>query len=167
VVAVTRQLKTVAGHLSVERAKLSDEAAMQALNTAKAQEEIAKTLLVAEGKTHQARPRGRHGLCQKYRSRSSASRRTDRRGGPRNLGITGKTGRTELRTKQEANPVAMATLQYCIEHLGKPSSQETGLFIWDTTDGSVILQTADAADGLAINLFLTSRETRNFKPRSD
>ncbi len=45
----------------------------------------------------------------------------------------------ELRTKQEANPVAMATLQYCIEQLGKPSSQETGLFIWDTTDGNVIL----------------------------
>jgi len=73
----------------------------------------------------------------------------------------------ELKTKQEANPIAMVTLRYCTEQLGKPSSQKTGLFIWDTIDGNVILQTADSADGLAINLFITSRAVQNFKPRSN
>ena len=73
----------------------------------------------------------------------------------------------ELQTKQEANPIAMETVQYCTEHLGKPSSQKTGLFIWDTIDGNVILQTAETAEGLAINLFITSRATRNFKPQRD
>ena len=73
----------------------------------------------------------------------------------------------ELKTKQEANPIAMETLLYCTELLGTPSSQKTGPFIWDTTDGNVILSTADCADGLAINLFITSRATRNFKPRNN
>jgi hypothetical protein len=73
----------------------------------------------------------------------------------------------ELKTKQEANPIAMETLRYCMEHLGEPSSQKTGLFIWDTTDGNVIFQTAEAADGLAISLFITSRATRNFKRRGN
>jgi hypothetical protein len=68
----------------------------------------------------------------------------------------------ELRNKQEANPIAMETLLYCTEQLGKPSKQETGLFIWDTSDGNVILQTAEIADGFGINLFLTSRAIRNF-----
>ena len=70
-----------------------------------------------------------------------------------------------LKTKQEANPVAMEILRYCTEKLGKPASQETGLFTWDTTDGNVILQTAETAEGLAINLFLTSRAVRGFKRR--
>jgi hypothetical protein len=69
----------------------------------------------------------------------------------------------ELKNKQEANPIAMEILRYCTEHLGQSSSQKTGLFIWDTTDGNVILQTAEAAEGLAINLFITSRAVRNFK----
>jgi hypothetical protein len=68
-----------------------------------------------------------------------------------------------LRTKQGANPVAMNILNYCVEKLGKPTEQRTGLFIWDTTDGNVVLQTGDTADGLAIGLFLTSRSIRNFK----
>lgn len=65
-------------------------------------------------------------------------------------------------SKAEANPIAMRTLQFCVQQLGKPAEQRTGLFIWDTTDGNVILQTADTAEGLAINLFLTSRSVRKF-----
>ena len=69
----------------------------------------------------------------------------------------------ELKNKQDANPIAIEALRYCKEHLGKPSSPEIGLFIWDTTDGNVVLQTAEAADGVAINLFITSKEMRTFR----
>lgn len=69
----------------------------------------------------------------------------------------------ELHSKPEANPIAMQTLIYCTEQLGKPAKEQTGLFIWDTTDGNVILQTAETAEGLAINLFATSNSARQFK----
>ncbi len=69
----------------------------------------------------------------------------------------------ELKNKEDANPIAIEALRYCTEHLGKPSSQEPGLFIWDTTDGNVVLQTADVPDGVGINLFITAREIRTFR----
>jgi len=68
-----------------------------------------------------------------------------------------------VKEKKEANVVAMETLRFCTEKLGKPSEQKTGLFVWDTTDGNVVLQTAETAEGLAVNLFLTSRSVRKFK----
>jgi hypothetical protein len=66
-------------------------------------------------------------------------------------------------TKHEANQAAMATLQSCTQKLGKPSSAETGMFIWDTGDGNVILQTAETAEGLTVNLFLTSSAVKDFE----
>jgi hypothetical protein len=69
----------------------------------------------------------------------------------------------EVTSKTEANPIAMETLQFCMSLLGKPTEQKSGLFIWDTTDGNVILQTAETAGGLAINLFLTSRAMKHFE----
>jgi hypothetical protein len=74
-----------------------------------------------------------------------------------------------LSTEREANQVAMRLLGYCmeIEKLGKPNEQYPGFFIWDTTDGNVILQTGETADGRAVALFLTSRAVRNFKKRID
>lgn len=69
----------------------------------------------------------------------------------------------ELQTKQEANPVAVAVLQYCTIQLGEPSSRKTGLFIWDTLDGNVILQTGETAEGLALNLFITSSKVSQFE----
>lgn len=71
----------------------------------------------------------------------------------------------ELKDKKEANVVAMEALRYCTDKLGKPSEQKTGLFIWNTSDGNVVLQTAETAEGLAVNLFITSRSVRNFKRR--
>jgi hypothetical protein len=68
----------------------------------------------------------------------------------------------EFQTKQEANAVAMAALQYCTIQLGEPSSQTTGMFICDTLDGNVILQTADTAEGLAVYLFITSKNVAQF-----
>jgi len=69
----------------------------------------------------------------------------------------------EFGSKSEANPVAMETLLYCTERLGKSAEQRMGFFAWDTVDGNVILQTAETAEGLAINLFQTSRAVRQFK----
>jgi hypothetical protein len=69
----------------------------------------------------------------------------------------------EFTAKSEANRLAMQTLQYCTEQLGKPSQQKTGLFIWDTTDGNTVLQTGELPVGLAINLFLTSRSQRSLE----
>jgi hypothetical protein len=67
-----------------------------------------------------------------------------------------------LPNKERANPIAMDALQYCREQLGQPVEQKTGLFIWDTTNGNVILQTGETADGLVVSLFLTSHSIRNF-----
>jgi hypothetical protein len=71
----------------------------------------------------------------------------------------------EFHSKTEANPVAMQALNYCTEQLGKPTEEQTGLFVWDTTNGNVILQTGETAEGLAINLFETSSSVRQFKRR--
>ncbi|MHB8346136.1 MAG: hypothetical protein ACYDHM_02950 [Acidiferrobacterales bacterium] len=65
--------------------------------------------------------------------------------------------------KHEANPVAMQMLRYCTDQLGKPAEQKTGLFLWRTTDGNIILETSDSAEGPVIGLFLTSRSIRGFK----
>lgn len=69
----------------------------------------------------------------------------------------------ELRNKTEANEVAFGALTFCNEQLGKPTKQRTGFFVWNMTDGNVILQTAEAKDGFAVNLFLTARSVREFQ----
>jgi len=66
---------------------------------------------------------------------------------------------------QDANEAALKTLQYCSEELGKPTEQRSGFFIWDTTDGNVILQTDEAREGFFVNLFLTSSSVKTFKRR--
>ena len=68
----------------------------------------------------------------------------------------------ELGDKTEANEVAFRALTFCTERLGKPAEQRTGFFVWDTTDGNVILQTAECKDGFAVNLFLTARCASEF-----
>jgi hypothetical protein len=73
------------------------------------------------------------------------------------------TSYLEFKTKEEANPVAMEALQYCTSQLGKPSSQKTGMLIWDTLDGNVILQTAETAEGLSLNLFISSKDVARFE----
>ena len=69
----------------------------------------------------------------------------------------------ELRSKDEANKAAWTALSHCRAELGEPSQQKTGLFIWDTTDGNVILQTAEGADGFAVNVFLNSSAVRSYQ----
>lgn len=72
-----------------------------------------------------------------------------------------------VRDKKEANSVATDALRYCTEKLGKPSEEKTGLFVWDTSDGNVILQTADTVEGFDINLYITSKAVRSFKRKSN
>ena len=68
-----------------------------------------------------------------------------------------------LSNEREANPIATEALQYCKERLGSPSEQQTGLFIWDTKDGNVVLHTAEGAEGFLIAIYLTSRAIREFE----
>jgi hypothetical protein len=47
--------------------------------------------------------------------------------------------------------------------MGKPSEEKSGLVVWDTADGNVVLQPLDKAGLLGVALFLTSNAVRNFK----
>ena len=69
----------------------------------------------------------------------------------------------QLGDKNEADEAAFGALTFCNERLGKPAEQHTGLFLWKTTDGNVVLQTAEARDGFAVNLFLTASSVREFR----
>jgi hypothetical protein len=68
-----------------------------------------------------------------------------------------------LSNEREANPIAMEALQYCEKRLGSPTEQKTGLFVWDTKDGNVVLQTGQSADGFVIAMYLTSQAIRKFE----
>jgi hypothetical protein len=68
----------------------------------------------------------------------------------------------ELQDKTEANRMALATLGYCTAQLGKPVNERAGIFTWKTSDGNVILQTGAAADGFAVNLFVTTKNVSTF-----
>jgi len=73
----------------------------------------------------------------------------------------------ELQDKAEATRAASAALAYCVQQLGAPRSEQSELFKlfkWQTSDGNVILQTAEAADGFAINIFATSSAVRRYRP---
>jgi hypothetical protein len=71
----------------------------------------------------------------------------------------------ETHDKTQAGEAAFAALTFCNNQLGKPTQQQTGLFMWDTTDGNVILQTVPALDGFAVNFFLTASSVREFQRR--
>jgi hypothetical protein len=71
--------------------------------------------------------------------------------------------RMELTSKQEANPIAMAALQFCMLQLGKPAKKKTGFFVWDTTDGNVIFQTGETVKGALVALFLTANSVQEFE----
>ena len=53
-----------------------------------------------------------------------------------------------LSNEREATPIATEALQYCKERLGSPTEQKTGLFVWDTKDGNVVLQTTEGGGGV-------------------
>ena len=65
--------------------------------------------------------------------------------------------------KNQADEAAIKALTYCKSKLGEPSEQQSGLFIWDTKDGNVILQTVATSEGFAVFLFSTSRGAKEFR----
>jgi len=65
--------------------------------------------------------------------------------------------------KDEANQVAKKTLRFLNDKLGSPERQGTRMFVWDTTDGNVILQTVEAIQVFGVNVFLTSQAVREFQ----
>jgi hypothetical protein len=65
--------------------------------------------------------------------------------------------------RQDAERIAMETFHYCAERLGKPAEQKPGIFLWRTSDGSVMLRTEETADGFRIGLFLTSSSIGNLQ----
>ncbi len=69
----------------------------------------------------------------------------------------------ELQDKVKATRAASAALSYCVGELGEPTRARSGLFEWQTSDGNVILQTAEAADGFAVNIFATSSAVRGYR----
>jgi len=70
-----------------------------------------------------------------------------------------------LEDKQDADAAAIESLRYCTAELGNPSEQRSGFFVWDTSDGNVVLQIAELADGFSVSLFLTSRSVSAFKKK--
>jgi len=69
----------------------------------------------------------------------------------------------ELTNKTQANEVAVGALTFCNDQLGEPAEQRSGLFAWDSSDGNVILQTAEAGGGFVVNVLLTTRSVREFQ----
>lgn len=70
----------------------------------------------------------------------------------------------EIEDQRQALEVIQAAFKACEFQLGTPTEEKQGLFVWDTTDGNVILQTASITGTVAINIYATSRNIRG-KPR--
>ena len=60
--------------------------------------------------------------------------------------------------------VSTDVMEYCQQRLGKPTEQNDTLFIWDASDGNVVLQLGKAGNTYQINFFQTSRNVRTFTP---
>jgi hypothetical protein len=71
-----------------------------------------------------------------------------------------------LQGKSRADEAAVKVLAYCKSELGEPAQQQTGSFMWHTSDGNVILEKPfETPFGFAINLFSTSHAVRSFQKR--
>lgn len=63
--------------------------------------------------------------------------------------------------------VSTAVMQYCQQRLGTPSEQQETVYIWDATDGNVVLQLGKDGSTYQLNLFETSSSVRTFTPVLD
>lgn len=70
----------------------------------------------------------------------------------------------EFTDKSEGTAVADEVVSYYRKALGEPAKPRPGLFIWDNADANVIVQTAEARDGIGVQVFLTSGASRGFEP---
>ena len=66
----------------------------------------------------------------------------------------------ELDNQQQALELIQTALNACEVQLGTPTEEKTGLFVWDTTDGNVILQIASVMGVFAVNIYVTSGNIR-------
>jgi hypothetical protein len=66
----------------------------------------------------------------------------------------------ELDDQQQAVELIQTAFKTCEVQLGTPTQEEQGLFMWDTNDGNVILQTASVTGTVAINIYVTSKIIR-------
>jgi hypothetical protein len=73
----------------------------------------------------------------------------------------------ESESKNTVIEVPTAVVQYCQQRLGRASEQQETIYIWDATDGNVVLQPGKYGSTYQINLFETSRSIRTFTPISD
>jgi hypothetical protein len=72
------------------------------------------------------------------------------------------TASIETKGKDLANRAIMNSFLYCKNLIGEPARQRSEMFIWDTVDGDIALQTTEAPEGFGIHLFLTSHTIRDF-----
>ena len=62
----------------------------------------------------------------------------------------------EMDNQRQAVELIQAAFNACEAQLGTPTEEKQGLFVWDNTDGNVILQTASIMSTVAINIYVTS-----------
>jgi hypothetical protein len=70
----------------------------------------------------------------------------------------------ESESKNTVIDVSTDVMQYCQQRLGKPSEQQETVFVWDGSDGNVVVQFGKSGNTYLISLFQTSRNVRIFKP---
>jgi hypothetical protein len=66
----------------------------------------------------------------------------------------------EVDDQEQAVELIQSVFKACEVQLGTPTQEEQGLFVWDTNDGNVILQTASVTGTVAINIYATSKDIR-------
>jgi hypothetical protein len=71
----------------------------------------------------------------------------------------------ESDSKNTVIDVSTDLMQYLQQRLGQPSEQQQTVYIWDTSDGNVVMQFGKVQTTYMINLFETSRAVRSFLPK--
>jgi len=66
----------------------------------------------------------------------------------------------QLDDQQHALDIIQLAFKTCEVQLGTPTEEKQGLFMWDTVDGNVILQTASIMGTVAVNIYATSSSIR-------
>ena len=66
----------------------------------------------------------------------------------------------EINDKRQGVELIQVAFKACEIQLGTPTEEKQGIFMWDTTDGNVILQTASIIGTVAINIYATSSNIR-------
>jgi hypothetical protein len=72
------------------------------------------------------------------------------------------TASIETQDKDLANRAIMNSFLYCKNLIGEPAKQRSEMFIWDTIDRDIALQTTEVPEGFGIDLFLTSDAIHDF-----